>query len=603
MPSKHPPGLRTLFFTEMWERFSYYGMRAILTLFMLAPIAAGGMGLPKGEAGTIYAMYTSLVYLLSIPGGWLADNVLGQRRSVLYGGIVIMIGHILLAMHGTATFYAGLGCVILGTGLLKPNISAIVGQLYDQKDTRREAGFSIFYMGINIGAFIAPIVCGHLLAQSPSFQHRLESWGLDPRDSWHWGFGAAAVGMFLGLVQYVLTGRRLGDAGARPAPPRDAAEAVRRQRVLVIGVVAFAGLVVAVAVVPEFLKSNFKWILLGIVIVFFTRLFTAGNWTRGERNRLVVISVLFAGAAIFWGVFEQAGSTLTIFADESTRNVIFGYQFASAAWQSLNAVLIVLLAPLFSWLWVALGPRNPSYPTKFGVGLAFVGLGFLVLVIGARQWTGIWGDYVAGNKAAIVAAAKEYDVKTPENPDDIRVGVVSEILANARSRLQDGLLRDFADKNWPSIRSAADRYEVSLGEGEITLGDVTQVIKTGKEKIGAELLPPWERVSLIWLFLCYLLHTIGELCLSPVGLAAMTRLAPARVVGLMMGVWFLASSVGNFLGGSVAGYYDRFDLPTLLTAVATSAFAMAVLMFILVMPIRRMMAVAEAEGPRGAEGH
>jgi MFS family permease len=232
-----------------------------------------------------------------------------------------------------------------------------------------------------------------------------------------------------------------------------------------------------------------------------------------------------------------------------------------------------------------------------------VGLGFLVLVIGARQWTGIWGDYVARNKAAIVAAAKEYDVKTPENPDDIRVGVVSEILANARSRLQDGLLRDFADKNWPSIRSAADRYEVSLGEGEITLGDVTEVIKTGKDRIGAELLPPWDRVSLIWLFLCYLLHTIGELCLSPVGLAAMTRLAPARVVGLMMGVWFLASSVGNFLGGSVAGYYDRFELPTLLTAVATSAFAMAVLMFILVMPIRRMMAVAEAESPRGAGGH
>jgi proton-dependent oligopeptide transporter, POT family len=172
MPTRHPPGLRTLFFTEMWERFSYYGMRAILTLFMLAPVAAGGMGLSKGDSGVVYAMYTSLVYLMSIPGGWLADQILGQRKAVLWGGIVIMTGHILLALHGTATFYAGLGCVILGTGLLKPNISAIVGQLYDRKDIRREAGFSIFYMGINLGAFLAPLACGWL-AQSPAWQQRL----------------------------------------------------------------------------------------------------------------------------------------------------------------------------------------------------------------------------------------------------------------------------------------------------------------------------------------------------------------------------------------------------------------------------------------------
>jgi POT family proton-dependent oligopeptide transporter len=612
MRTTHPPGLKTLFFTEMWERFSYYGMRAILQLFMLAPIAAGGMGLPKSESGPIYAMYTSLVYLMSIPGGWLADNIFGQKRSVLYGGVVIMTGHILLALHGTATFYAGLGCVILGTGLLKPNISAIVGQLYEEKDTRREAGFSIFYMGINLGAFLAPLVCG-FMAQSATWQKQLESWGLDPRNSWHWGFGAAAVGMFFGLVQYVITGHRLGTAGAQPAPAKDAAAAASRQMTLWIGVGAFVLVGVVVYVLakthPELMtrgniNTAYTYLLFGVVIAFFLRLFMAGDWTPGERNRLIVIAVLFAGAAIFWGVFEQAGSTLTIFADESTDNSIFGHAFPSSWWQSLNAVLIVILAPFFAWLWVALGSRNPSYPTKFGIGLAFVGLGFLALVGGARQWTGIWSDYLANNKTAIVAAAEKYEVELPKNTDEIKVGVVSEIVANARAEIETDLWSAYKISDWSSIRALAAKYEVPLDPAKIGLADVSAVISAAKEKIDDEILPPWKRISLIWLFLCYLLHTIGELCLSPVGLAAMTRLAPARVVGLMMGVWFLASSVGNFLGGSVAGQYDKFELPTLVTMVAMSAFVMALIMFALVRPIRKMMAVAEAEkGTQRASGH
>lgn len=547
---KHPRGLYTLFFTEMWERFSYYGMRAILTLFMLTPVTVGGLGMRPEESGPIYAMYTSLVYLMSIPGGWIADNLLGQRKSVLYGGIVIMTGHILLANHGLPFFYAGLGCVILGTGLLKPNISVIVGQLYDEKDQRRDSGFSIFYMGINLGAFTAPLVCG-FLAQNPWFRGQLEAWGIDPRSSWHFGFGAAAVGMFFGLVQYLSTGHHLGDAGVRPAPEKGPEDRARRRRTFAIGVIVFAALAAMIAGLalthPEVLTRGnidlaYRVLLLLVVVGFFARLFTSGGWTPGERNRLLVIVILFAAAAVFWGVFEQAGSTLTIFADLSTDNSLLGYGFASSWWQSVNAALIVLLAPLFSWLWIALGRRNPSYGTKFAIGLLFVGVGFLWLVGGARLFTEDWASYVAKNRNAILAAAQQYNVQL--DPAKIEVTRVNEIIANARD----------------------------AGE--------------------ADLLPAWNRVGIHWLFGVYLLHTIGELCLSPVGLSAMTKLAPARVAGQMMGVWFLAASIGNYLGGSVAGYYERLELPTLLMLVAGSAFLMTVIMLLLVRPIKRWIGEA-----------
>lgn len=544
-PRKQPPGLRTLFFTEMWERFSYYGMRAILTLFMTAPLAVGGLGMRPEQAAPIYAMYTSLVYLMSIPGGWIADNLLGQRKSVFYGGIVIMIGHILLAMHGLPFFFSGLGCVILGTGLLKPNISAIVGQLYEEKDERRDSGFSIFYMGINMGAFSAPLVCG-FLAQNPWFRKQLESWGMNPSNAWHWGFGAAAVGMFFGLVQYLATGKNLGDAGLKPAPPRDPDDTARRRRTFWIGATIFGVLAATVAglglakpdlLTRENINNAYCVLLVLVVIGFFGRLFFAGRWTSSERNRLYVIAILFAAAAVFWGVFEQAGSTLTIFAELSTDNKVPGVgRFESSWWQSVNAALIVLLAPAFSWLWIALGRRNPSYGTKFAIGLLFVGLGFLWLVMGAKLFTEDWKDYVAKNRDVIVAAAEKHGVKL--NAEKIEVSQVNEIIANAEK---------------------------------------------AEEK---DILPPWNRVGVHWLFFVYLLHTIGELCLSPVGLSAMTKLAPARVVGQMMGVWFLASSIGNYLGGSVAGYYERLELPTLLLVVACSAFVMAAVMFVLVRPIK-----------------
>jgi POT family proton-dependent oligopeptide transporter len=554
----HPKGLQTLFFTEMWERFSYYGMRAILTLFMLAAVESGGLGFSKAVQGPIYAMYTSLVFLMSIPGGWLADNILGPRRSVFYGGIVIMIGHIFLAVHGFGliTFFAGLAFIILGTGLLKPNISAIVGHLYSKEDQRREAGFSIFYMGINLGAFLSPIVCG-TLAQSPAFKGMLTSWGMDPKNSWHWGFGAAAVGMFFGLLQYVKTARHLGEAGLQPAPARNPEEAASRKRTLTIGLVLFAAVIVGVVALsqvrPDLLTAanvTFAYqILLAVVVVgFFGNLFLGGQWTTSERNRLIVIAILFAAAAIFWGVFEQAGSTLTIFADESTSNQVFGMTFPSSWWQFMNPVLIVCLAPFFSWLWISLGRRNPSYGGKFAIALVFAGLGFLWLVGGAKSFSSDWKEYVNTNKPTIVSSAEKYGVEL--DAESIQVSQVATILAKAES---DGV---------------------------------------------KDLLPPWKRVSASWLFLVYLLHTIGELFLSPVGLAAMTTLAPNRVVSQMMGVWFLAASIGSYLGGSISGYYEKFELPTLLLMVAVSAFVMGALMFLLSIPMKKMLAASDTGSPK-----
>lgn len=491
-----PRGLSTLFFTEMWERFSYYGMRAILMLFMTTAVAKGGLGFGPEQAAPIYAIYTSMVYLAAVPGGWLADNLLGQRRAVLYGGMIIMLGHVLLAMHGLQFFYAGLCCVVIGTGLLKPNISVIVGALYDQEDKRRDAGFSIFYMGINIGAFSAPLVCGWL-AQSGKFKSILAGLGFAPENSWHWGFGAAAVGMFFGLLQYVLTSRHLGNAGELSARALDPdAQRNARQRLKLWGSGFFLVLLAIAGVLMSWphlatsqnIKGGFSIVLFGVVVTFFGKLLLDASFTKAERARLLTILVLFCGASIFWGIFEQAGSTLTLFAERSTRNEIFGVAFPSSFWQSTNAALLVLFAPVFVWLWQALKERDPSVPAKFGWGIFFTGLGFAVLAVGARE---------------------------------------------------------------------------AMGS---------------------------ERVSPMWLFSVYVLHTIGELCLSPVGLSSMTKLAPARVVSLMMGVWFLAAAVGNFLGGSVSGYYEKFTLPTLFALVATSGFVMSAFMFALVRPIKRMLA-------------
>jgi proton-dependent oligopeptide transporter, POT family len=476
----HPRGLSTLFFTEMWERFSYYGMRALLILFMTAPLASGGLGFDTASAGAVYGLYTSMVYMMTLPGGWIADRLIGQRRAVLYGGIIIALGHFSMAFPTLATFYLGLFLIVIGTGLLKGNVSVIVGQLYAQGDHRRDAGFSIFYMGINLGAFVAPLVCGYLGQEI----------------SWHLGFGAAGVGMTLGVIQYVLGSRYLGQAGLYPAPPAspEAGEQLKmRVRILasllLAGTVAF-GLAMYAGVVPitvNQVADGAGYFLLIATVAFFGWLFFGGDWTPAERKQLYAIGIFFVAAALFWSVFEQAGSTLNLFADRDTRTELFGLPFPSSWFQSLNSLYIIALAPVFAWLWVRLGSREPSTAAKFAVGLIFVGAGFAILIVASRL-------------------------------------------------SQQGI-----------------------------------------------------QVSPMWLVMTYLLHTIGELTLSPVGLSAMTKLAPARIAGLMMGVWFLAASVGNFIAGRLSGFYEAMPLPTLFGTVALFAVVAGLVMFALVPWMKRLM--------------
>jgi POT family proton-dependent oligopeptide transporter len=474
----HPRGLSTLFFTEMWERFSYYGMRALLILFMTAPLATGGLGFDTATAGAVYGLYTSMVYMTTLPGGWIADRLIGQRRAVLYGGIIIASGHFSMAFPSLATFYLGLFLIVIGTGLLKGNVSVIVGQLYGPKDTRRDAGFSLFYMGINLGAFIAPLVCGYL----------------GQRVGWHLGFASAGFGMVIGLVQYRLGAKYLGAAGLHPEPaasPAAAASLERRARLVgglavvalvILGVAAYRG-VFPVARVADVAG----YMLLVITVAFFGWLFLSANWTPDERKRLYVIGLFFLAAALFWSLFEQAGSTLNLFGDRDTRTSVFGWNFPSTWFQSLNSMFVWMLAGVFAWLWIALGKREPSTPIKFSFGLLFAGAGFAVLIVASR-----------------------------------------------------------------------------LAAGGV-------------------------QVSPMWLTVVYLLHTCGELCLSPVGLSAMTKLAPARICGLMMGVWFLATSVGNFIAGRLAGFYEQMPLPTLFTTIALVGIVAGLLLLLLSPSIKRMM--------------
>ena len=429
----HPRGLSTLFFTEMWERFSYYGMRAFLILYMTAPAAAGGLGFADADAASIYGTYTGSAWGAAILGGLVADRFLGQYRSVLVGGVIIALGHFTLAFRALPFFYTGLALIVVGTGLLKPNVSTIVGSLYEQGDARRDAGFSLFYMGINLGAFIGPLIAGYL-AQ---------------RVDWHIGFASAGFGMALGLVQYVLGRGQLQTAIQRlEKKPRP-------------------------AVVPTGTGAAT----------------TAGGFTAAEWKRMAAIVIFFLVAILFWGAYEQAGSTLNLFADRYTRLEMFGFEFPSSWFQSVQPVFVILLAPAFAWLWIRMGSREPSVPAKFAIGVLFMGLSFLILV-------------PAG------AAAQS-------------------------------------------------------GEGmRVT---------------------PW------WLIASYAISELGELCLSPVGLSVVTKLAPVRIVGLMMGVWFLSNAFGNKLAGWAAGFFSTMPLRTLFNEVAIILLVASAVMFVLVKPVRGLM--------------
>jgi proton-dependent oligopeptide transporter, POT family len=520
----HPRGLSTLFFTEMWERFSWYGMRAFLFLYMIAPTDAGGMGMDSVPAGVLFGIYTSLVYLMSLPGGWIADRFLGQRKAVLFGGVGIMLGHICLAIPSTASFYLGLYCITQGTGLLKPNVSAMVGLLYDKDDPRRSAGFSIYYMGINVGALLAPIAAG-TLAQSDWWKGVLASHGIDPNLSWHFGFSVAAVCMFFGLIQYVLGWHKLGDVGMHPTVPEDAAVAARDRKILA-GVVALCtlgpligGVIVWQGVLPiEIAGDGLSLTLILVAIAMFVVMHRVMARDDDERKRVIAMMVLFVGCLAFFALFEQAATTMNDFADKFTHNAYVGLGFPSSWWQNVNPIWILALSPLFSLAWTQLAKRGkePSSPTKFAIGMAVCGVSFALILPSMSQ----------------VLAHQRYDlIALP--------GVAS-----------------FAR---PAIDHISDQYLISPN----------------------------------YLLAFYFSQTIAELFISPVGLSSMSKLAPQRMAGMVMGVWFFAISIGEYLAGRASTVSVNLGERGFFTFMTVASWVVAVGLFLASGPVRKMLGRSE----------
>ena len=426
----HPKGLFVCFATEMWERFSYYGMRALLILYLTKH-----WEFTDATSYLIYGAYTSLVYIMPVFGGMLADQILGSKKAVTYGAILLVFGHLGMTVESNEQiFYLSLALIVSGVGFLKPNISTMVGALYEEGDPRRDSGFTIFYMGINIGAFTATLLCGYLGEQV----------------GWAYGFGAAGIGMLFGLIIF-LWGQKYLEGLAEPPSNK------YLQKMNGISYESWAYISgIFMVLVTWFLVQNSQ--IVGQLLGGFGAIFI-GAWllyalfrcAPDERDRLIVVGILILFSLIFWALFEQAGSSLNILTDRGVNRVIFGWEVPASMFQSLNAGFIFTIAPLFAMLWIALAKRNmePSTPIKFSIGIIFVGLGFLALV-----------------------------------------------------------------------------YGMGSSEG----------LQTG----------------VFWIILIYLLHTLGELCLSPVGLSSVTKLSPQRIVGFMMGMWFFASAAGNYVAGLIA---------------------------------------------------
>jgi POT family proton-dependent oligopeptide transporter len=438
--------------TEMWERFTYYGMRGILILFLVDAVDRGGFGLDDRMAAAVYGLYTTATYLVALPGGWIADRLLGAQHAVFWGAVLMLAGNVLLALPGgVVAFYAGCLLIVLGVGLLKPNISAMVAQLYPEGGARRDAGFTLFYLGINVGALLGSLATPWLAQEF----------------GWRAGFAGAAVGMALGLWQFQATRHHLGDAGrrTRPSDPHGLAADRRRWRSVWACAGAIVGLFVLIAtgVVP-FDPLQVARLSVGVIVAitvgFFAYLLFFAGLDRLESRRVLVVLALFVAAALFWAGYEQAGSSLNLFAERFTDRVVGGFEIPAGWFQAPGALYILIFAPVFSALWIWLGRRNldPSAPVKFALGLLLLGVGFLVMV----------------GAAALVASGR---LAGPE-----------------------------------------------------------------------------------WLLMAYLLHCFGELCLSPVGLSSVTKLAPPRFVGQMMGLWFLATSLGLLLAGLIAGEFDASNV-------------------------------------------
>ncbi|GAA3206527.1 peptide MFS transporter [Actinocorallia longicatena] len=472
----HPRGLSTLFMTELWERFSYYGMRALLALFLADSVTDGGLGLSQDTANAIVGVYLGMVYLTALPGGWLADRVFGPRRAIFIGGVIIMLGHISMAIPGGAGFvYLGLALIVAGTGLLKPNISAMVGHLYDgEPESRRDAGFSIFYMGINIGS-LAPFIVG---------------W-LGQNVNYHLGFACAALGMAIGLIQYVWGGKYLRGIGANPSNPLSPAEKRRVLQWLAMAAAALAIIALAAWLlgVLDLDAVTFFLTLVAIVvpIAYFAYILKGKHGlTPDERSKMTAYIWLFLAAAVFWMIYDQAATTLTNFAATETDLSIFGWEMPSSWTQNINPIFIIVLAPVFAGIWTRAGTRV-STPFKFAIGLTMAGLSFVAMSVAA-----------------------------------------------------------------------------SVAEGGT-------------------------KVSILWLVLVYLIQTIGELCLSPVGLSVTTRLAPAAFSSQMLGVWFLATAMGDSIGGQVARLSDGGTSPAYYLWSGLFAIAVGALLFAFVPKVRRLM--------------
>ncbi|MEX2233699.1 MAG: peptide MFS transporter [Cyclobacteriaceae bacterium] len=447
----HPKGLSTLFFTEMWERFSYYGMRALLLLFMIASVDEGGMGLDVQTGGAIYGLYTMSVYLLALPGGWLADKYFGLRRSVFYGGCIIALGHFCMAVPLTETFFIGLVLIVMGTGLLKPNISTLVGELYSKNEqAKRDAGFTIFYAGINLGAALAPIITGYL----------------GEKVNWHYGFGVAGLGMVLGLIQYKLTEKNLGSAGLEPVKLPDETAQAKTEKNIRTGLLAFWIILIILLLLlftrtleiePVFIGKILRLLIPISAIAYFLYVLIFQDLDREEKRKVIAIAIIFLATGLFYAGYEQQGSSLNLFADDYTDMFVGDFEMPASWMQTVPPVAVISFSFLFAWLWVWLAKRNrnPSTPVKISLGLIFMGLG----------------------------------------------------------------------------------YAVMMGASLVVMG-------------GDKPLPTW-------LVITYVLHTFGEICLYPVGLSAVTKLAPKKLAGQLMGVFFIALAYGNLIAGLFAGEFDR----------------------------------------------
>ena len=374
-----PKGLSTLFFTEMWERFSYYGMRAILLFYMYYAVTKGGLGMDQTTAASIMSIYGSLVYLSTLVGGWLSDRVWGSRKTVFYGGVLIMLGHIVLALPaGVSALYASIALIVVGTGLLKPNVSSMVGGLYSVEDRRRDAGFSIFVFGINIGSFLAPLLVPWA-AQGFGFNVFGTEW------NFHAGFSLAAIGMFLGLVQYTLGGRKyLSTDSLTPNDPIDKGDLLNIIKWVVIGIFAIAIVLAAMAGVGQLNVNNVITLLtilaIALPIYYFVMMLRSPKVTKIERSRVKAYIPLFFAAAIFWGIEESGSVVLALFAEQRTVLHVGSWHFAAANFQSLNPLFIMILTPVFVWLWEH-WKKQPSAPGKFAAGLVFAGLSYMWMAL------------------------------------------------------------------------------------------------------------------------------------------------------------------------------------------------------------------------------